>query len=262
MGRALRSGRHIASLSPPNKRKDDAKGKAQPKAAAPAMPRANAARTKGASNTSASQKANAKRSTLNYDTIGNSKKTSAKPQPKEESSDSDDDEVAMVEQKIKAGSREVAKKTVVSSSAQTPKKSNNASTTANREMEDSSEEEESEEEDEDNSDDESDDEIKKVSTAPLKRSSHLTSKNEKEESSVADSDDDSDEDSSNDSNARDKGFTDGMFLNSSRLMSYLPLYVALLTNKKNIQFSISACRECKLAQTKAVDEDDTHVIRR
>ena len=75
-------------------------------------------------------------------------------------------------------------------------------------------------------------------------------------------DEGSDEDSSNDSNERNKGFTDGMFLNSFRLISCLPLYVALLTNKENTQFSISECRECKLAQTKAVDEDDPHVIRR
>ena len=252
MGRSLRSGRQIASLSPPNKRfggKDVAKGKTRPSAAAPPMPRTNAARGKGSNSTRDSQNRNAVKST------SITAKRASKLQTKNESSESEEADEAMVERKSKADrtneeeesdssesrssdeEEEVVKRTVASSAKPAPTMSNIASTTANSKKQDSSEEEESEDDDMDDSDDELDERIEKVAVAPLKRSPHSNRKTEEEEeeeeSFAADSDDEeeeeSDEESSGDSDVKDKGFTDGMLLTSLRsILAYLSSTLFLL----------------------------------
>lgn len=247
MGRSLRSGRQIASLSPPNKRvggKDVAKGKTRPKAA---ITRANVAGGKGSNNTRDSKNRNAAKTTL-----PTAKKVS-KLQTKHESSESEEEDEAMVERKSTAGTtnqeeessssesgssdeeKEVAKRTVASSAKQTAKMSNVTSTTATAKgkKQDSSEDEYSEDNDMNGSDDDSNEIIGNVAIAPLKRSPYSTRMTEEqveveEESSAADSEEDeeSDEESSRGSDVKDKGFTDGMLWTSFQSLS-LPASVVL-----------------------------------
>mmetsp|Transcript_3393 Transcript_3393/g.7487 ORF Transcript_3393/g.7487 Transcript_3393/m.7487 type:complete len:785 (-) Transcript_3393:133-2487(-) len=230
MGRSLRSGKQIKSLSPDKKRVAAGKVDAKPKAKAPVkkapvkkapvtkapVKKAPVKKAAAATPSTKNAKASAPKASVKKPTSSNtrgSKTTTAratrgkKPQPKEESSESEEEEEEVAEEEDESESEEESGSESESESSDevkkvapaplkksTPLKKSKASP-AKKKKEESSEEESS---------DESEDEVEKVAPAPLVKSS-----NKKEESSEdsEEEDEDGDEDSSGDE-VKDKGFTD------------------------------------------------------
>ena len=219
MGGKLRSGRKIASLSPPNKRaggnvtngtrasKDAPKAlKADPTGATKAASKATPKPT--VQNSAKGRACSAPKEPLNNNALRKGKKVDEVLES--ESGDEDDEENSGSDNESEGDGREERDMKKSNFSAPTPKRTNASNRSVKKA--DSSDEDESEEEqgsdeqdmDDDDDSDESDEEMKKVAPTPLKKSP-LTHNDDDNESS--DDNEDSDEESSTD--AKDNGFTDG-----------------------------------------------------
>ena len=191
MGRSLRSGKQIASLSPPTKRGAAPKSKAAAKKPAPKKPAAAAAK-KAPPKAKAAPVRKTRQTKKKEESSESEEEEEDVVEEKEEEDESESESQSSAEEEVKAvTSKASAKKSKVS-----PKKKEESS---------GEEEEESSEDDE-----ESEDDLKNVAPAPLRKAATSNKKKQEEESSSEEESDEDEEEqeSSDEEDGKDKGFTD------------------------------------------------------